>query len=499
MAKQNVLTKAITMQAKSRRAAGGSRQLPPDPFGKLYGEYGLVKPPYAFDRLMELKEANPIHSACIEAKADDIAGMGWQWTTEGEDKEGNKAKKEELDEILKQCNPEATFCEILRAMWEDYETIGWGALEVVTDGTGKMAEVYYLPAYTLRAHRDGVLYAQYRDGIIRWFKRYSDDNTYDMHDGQKKEGIPEEQQAGSIIVFKKAGGRSSFYGIPSYVSAIGAIIGSLAVRDFNIEWFTDRTIPDCLLIIEGADVDTATANTLQSFFSHETKGQHNKLAILPIPSEMEKVTARLEKLTPDLKDASFRLYRQDNALEICIAHRVPPYRIGWPVTGSLGGNASEDMNETYKNSVIKPSQEMIEHRLNNNLFTPFEVKGWKWELIQADAEDDAVDLDYAVKGVTNRLMSIDEGRKIMGYEPCKNGEGNKFFQPSSWVEVGKKEDPSPGENTPPGTGPVPVKKIDEAAIAKNDQYWSDWVGIHHTAEEKMQKIVADFFPNRRSE
>ena len=129
-----IINKAIAMQAKGRGAAGGSRQLPADPFGKLYGEYGLVKPPYSFDKLMELKESNPIHSACIEAKADDIAGLGWQWVSEDEDKKPDVGKKKALEELLKHCNPEMTFREILRAAWEDYETIGWGILEIVPDG-----------------------------------------------------------------------------------------------------------------------------------------------------------------------------------------------------------------------------------------------------------------------------------------------------------------------------------------------------------------------------
>jgi hypothetical protein len=34
----------------------------------------------------------------------------------------------------------------------------------------------------------------------------------------------------------------------------------------------------------------------------------------------------LREARVDVKDASFRLYKQDNALEICIAHGIPPYR-----------------------------------------------------------------------------------------------------------------------------------------------------------------------------
>jgi len=530
-----IINKAITMQAKGRAKAGGSRQLPADPFGKLYGEHGLVRPPYEFDKLMELKESNPIHCACIEAKADDIAGLGWQWVSENEEKQPSSDKKKAMEQLLKNCNPEMTFREILRAAWEDYETIGWGVIEVVPDGKGMMAELYHVPAFTLRIHNDGIRFAQYRDGVVRWFKRYGDENTYDMHSGEEKDGIPEEDQAGQLIVFKKAGGRSSYYGIPAYISSLGAIVGSMAVRDFNINWFSQGTIPDTLLIAEGADVDPAVTATLQAFFSYETKHARGKLAILPVPAETEGVKVRLEKLTPETKDASHRLYRQDNNLEICVAHRVPPYRIGWPITGSLGGSTSAEMNEFYKASVIAPAQEMLEHRLNSVLFAPFQPGGWKWKLNEMDLTDAIADLDYAVKALSNRLMTPDEGRSRIGLEPYENKEeGKKFFQPTSWQEAGKEEptpEPSKTEPEPPRPPqPTPPKgekggkpnqgppgapqgkdgKGQEPGIQANvkkgaeddpggDEYWTDWVKVHHKHEVKLQGVIEDFFPDRRSE
>ncbi|PGQ40710.1 phage portal protein, partial [Bacillus thuringiensis] len=99
-----------------------------------------------------------------------------------------------------------------------------------------------------------------------------------------------------------------------------------------------------------------------------TKGEHHKLAVVPVP---EGAKARLEKLGPDVKEASFRLYRQDNAMEICVAHRVPPYRIGWAMTGSLGQTTAKEMNEMYKRSIIEPGQQILEHRLNTQLFKEF--------------------------------------------------------------------------------------------------------------------------------
>ncbi|PEN00876.1 phage portal protein, partial [Bacillus wiedmannii] len=76
------------------------------------------------------------------------------------------------------------------------------------------------------------------------------------------------EKAGEVIVIRKFGSRSSYYGIPNYVSSIGSIVGSQAARDYNIDFFTGKTIPDSILFLEGVDeVDSGTENELKAFFS----------------------------------------------------------------------------------------------------------------------------------------------------------------------------------------------------------------------------------------
>jgi len=116
---KRVLTKAITIQAEQRTSAGGSKQLPADPFSRLYSEYGLVKPPYRLEQLLELKESNPIHCACIEQKGSDVAGLGWHWIPRQGVEKPDEKQRDALEEFLATCNPEMTFREILQAVWDD--------------------------------------------------------------------------------------------------------------------------------------------------------------------------------------------------------------------------------------------------------------------------------------------------------------------------------------------------------------------------------------------
>lgn len=461
-----------------------SKQMTVDPFAQIYGDKGLVKPPYDMKVLLDIKESNPIHSACISAKVDDIAGVGFDFAPFEEKKEAKQEQYEALKQFMRHCNPEMTSSEIIRAVWEDYETVGWGIIEVIRNMKGEPSQLYHIPAHTVRAHKDKVRFAQIVNNKERWFKKFGYPDDFRLADGRElnAEDIAESgtEKAGEVIVIRKFGSRSSYYGIPNYVSSIGSIVGSQAVRDYNINYFTGKTIPDALLFVEGVDeIDDSVEKELKAFFSVEAKGEHHKLAVVPVP---EGAKARLEKISPDVKEGSFRLYKQDNAMEICVAHRVPPYRIGWAMTGSLGQTTAKEMNEMYKRSIIEPGQEILEHRLNNQLFRVFaEILGgldWHFKLNEIDTDDREADMLYAADGYEKRILTRNESRKVVGYEPV--ADGDTFFEGGPSVST--------------------IEPITKAA----DNEQENIIAInafrekHEEIEKAMQKKVADFFPNREN-
>ncbi|MGG3759641.1 phage portal protein, partial [Bacillus anthracis] len=387
-----------------------------------------------------------------------------------------------LKEFMRNCNPEMTSSEIIRAVWDDYETVGWGIIEVVRNNKGEPSELYHIPAQTVRAHKDKVRFAQIVNNKERWFKKFGYPDNYSLVDGRPlgEKDIAENgtEKAGEVIVIRKFGSRSSYYGIPNYVSSIGSIVGSQAVRDYNINFFTGKTIPDALLFLEGVDeIDQGTEDELKAFFSAETKGEHHKLAVVPVPPGAK---ARLEKVSPDVKEGSFRLYKQDSAMEICVAHRVPPYRIGWAMTGSLGQTTAKEMNEMYKRSIIEPGQEILEHRLNNQLFRVFaEILGgldWYFKLNEIDTDDREADMQYAADGYEKRILTRNESRKVVGYEPV--ADGDTFFE-----------------------GGTAASQFEAIAKSADDEQ-ENIIAIntfrekHEEVEKVMQKKVADFFPDR---
>lgn len=421
-------------------SGGGSKQFKSDLFTHMYTEEnGLIRPPYNMDQLLALKEASPIHASCISQKCSDIAGLGWKWIhkTGDSDEEDNDedavANTEDntqltvLESFLDNCNEEMTFREIIEAVWNDFETLGWGIMEIVRNGKGQPVEIYHVPAQTVRAHEDGTRFVQSLNGKFRWFKRLNTQQDFNINTGEPiKSSSPDDKKAGELLVIRKVGGRSSYYGIPDYVAAIGTIVGSVAARDYNISFFNERMIPDLMLIVKGAFVTPEVEEQLTDFFRYDVKSaKSKKLAILPLPMG-DDVDVKLERLTESTQDSSFDNYRNANSLEICIAHRVPPYRIGWPITGAMGGSTAKEMSEIYKRSVIEPGQEILEHRMNNQLFKLFEPTigkiTWKWKLDEIDIDDKIQEINYATAAVTNGIYSPNEARVHLGLPPYEGGE-----------------------------------------------------------------------------
>jgi len=362
-----------------RKAASTSEQLPEDPFSYADGQSGLQTPPYALEQLAAQLEGNSLHYRCVKQKSSDTVGRGFTLrgrdgietpSAEGEDRWGEFVASVENDERGDESLKE-------RVVWahEDLESIGWGILEVSRRGDGTPDGLWHVPAATIRAHRDGRRFAQLRGGKAVWFKRFGLEGSVNRTDGgwSTPGATPVSLRGNELIVVRNYTPRSALYGLPDHIPAMAALAGWRAQAEFNVRFFDNQAIPSYAVIVEGADVSPAFEERILDHF-RAIKGDPHRTIVIPVPGlpgdEATQVKVRFERLSVEVKDASFRLYKQDNALEICIAHGVPPYRIGWPLLGSLGGATAEEMTQVYLDSIVQPRQETWEQRLTRALLGP---------------------------------------------------------------------------------------------------------------------------------
>lgn len=380
--------------ARIHKAADSvSQQLPEDPFNysRDAGESGLVRPLYDMDQLAGMLEGNTLHARCAKQKATDVAGRGFELRVKADVGEGGGAADDAawgtfVEAVEQDERGDESFSQRITQAHQDYESIGWAVLEVGRKA-GLPDGLWHIPSHTIRAHIDGRRFAQKRSGKTVWFKRFGVEGTVARDTGAwSDQTVAGDWTGNELIVIRNYTPRSDLYGLPDHIPALSAIAGWRAQAEFNIRFFDNNAVPSYAVIVEGADVSPDFEAKILDHF-RAIKGDPHRTIVIPVPGipgdEATKVTVRFEKLSVDTKDAAFRLYKQDNALEICISHGVPPYRVAWPIVGSLGGSTALEMTKIYNDSIVQPRQETWEQRLGRALLG---VKGLALTTVELKAK-----------------------------------------------------------------------------------------------------------------
>lgn len=405
-----------------------------DPFSSsgLYGQ-SIQQPPFVMEQLVMLAESHPIHAASIEQKASDIIASGVQFEPieieADEDKidEGEmKSEKALLDEWWESLFEEFTPLETMIAMHTDFETVGWGALEVVRDIKGIVRRLYHVPGHTLRAHRGGQIFAQHRYGRFVYFKRWGTEDDKQIlsangHAAPKSTKI--DKIANELLIFRKPSRRSSWYGIPTYVSGIGHITLGIAGRDFNVKFFENFREPRHLIIFTGLDedVDQASAD-IEEIWKIQLRGEPHHNIFIPLTGDTK---VQVIKMGTPMNEMHFAKMVDITDGEILVAHRMPPDRLGIQKRGFLGGNVAQVTNAIYKDGVVSKGQALVESRLQRFVDVEFqksevaagkEAMHHEVSLEELDITDEKMDADISIAYAKSGLFTLNELRIRLGEE-----------------------------------------------------------------------------------
>jgi len=395
------------------------------------GRQGIIMPPVNFVALVNLLDSNTWHSKSVRTKAKDTIGHGWDLESDVDD-EGNVTGSEENKLKLWKFFEEAalqsgeTITDIVNRILIDYDTIGNAYMEIIRAdrNDGEPVGLAHVPGDTLYSHQDGKRILQRVGAKTVWFKRTGIDGILNKDTGLFDNGTPFEQTATELIHWKDYSPRSEHYGLPGILPAVGAILGDMSQRDYNIKFFENYAIPQYAVIVENGDLDEETRATVKDYFATKVKDEPHSTLVLTVPAAepgQEAVKIRFEKLAVDVREASFRLYRQDVRNEILAAHAVPPYRLGLAETGALSSTNINIANQIYKFQEIDPRRMMIEHKIN--LFVVrqgFGITDWVWRLNELDVSDRVADADYYTKLADSAFITPNEGREAAGFDKSED-------------------------------------------------------------------------------
>lgn len=372
-----------------------SNKLPSDSFKNGYKGMGLVEPLYNLEALAQLLEINTYHYRAVKVKARDIAGLGWDLVPRTDIKNPSEEQKERAQKFLKNCHPNLTITEINDKVMVDHEATGNGYFEIVRNKENEIIGLEHIPAHTVRVHQDMDRFVQTRGKDKVWFKRFGIDKDVHVQTGEYHSygSLENDEKANEIMQLKNYTSRSDYYGMPDIMPALSAVLGERERQEYNISFFDNHAIPAYAVTVTGADLDKETENQIKKFFQQDVKKQNHSTLVLTAKKgdndyDSEPVEFNFEALSTDTKEASFTMFRQDNRDEILSAHGVPPYRAGVTVEGQLGGSSANESTEIYKQSVVKPKQEVLESRINRFILQEgLGVTDWKIKFKEIDTRD----------------------------------------------------------------------------------------------------------------
>ncbi len=436
---------SVLKAAERAKAKASSKQLKEEE--QWLSDKNLVPYPFEVSTLLELKDNCSYFDSCVKQIAKDVMGQGWRLELKEGKKESPAEKKLIMDFIENSGGDrDETFEETLERGIIDWGLIGWWGWEVSRDNKGLVNGLWHVPAQTFYLDKDKDKYCQKRGQKEAWFKRFGMEENIALADGKdiSEEKIKEEKELGDdekktelaneLIYYKNYYPQSEYYGAPNILPSIGAVLGLIGVRDYNLAFFENFGIPAALIILKGR-WSKDTAKQISDFIDVELRGSeqsHKTFCIHPNKDS----TFEYIKLGIEVKEGSFKLYRKGLQEEILVVYKMPPYRIGVAEVGSLGGSTAGESTKIYAQSVITPLEEVVERLVTKKLFQEglkadsyeFQLNELNLQDLDAEAARDAIYFGIGAR-TSNQIL------KHQGKESYP--EGDQYFVSTTYTPVGE--------------------------------------------------------------
>ena len=419
----------------------------------------IKKHPFDFNGLADLLQLDATHSASINIKKSMIMGNGWELT---QGKNANKMKR--IEKFIEQPNqnPFNTFYQLIEQFTVDSE--------VFANAYIGFAKINNKTRFTHIPSRDIFIKTKANNVISEYVQLDVNGKivkTYKSYDGTSaiKSGVQ------YLAHFKNYSPMNSYYGIPSYVSAISAIVENTYIRDFGINFFNNAATPSLALFITGGQWGDEHDKAVRDFLRKDLKGVDNAHKLLMLHVDDSNAKIELQEVSKIL-DGNFLKESDKNRDEIARAHdSIPPKLLGISGASSIGGGG-ESIGElkTFLETCINGKQTKIEDFINTLFLITFGINP-KFKLNRIDittAKDDAVIyslLSKIVDAEGNSVYTINEIREYLNKSPHKT----KAKMPIANNKAGGNTsgDAVTGENTESNGTQDEITNIDEGNKIKD--------------------------------
>jgi PBSX family phage portal protein len=276
----------------------------------------------------------------------------------------------QLQAFFDNCVAESSFVELRTRSRIDLEVTGNAYWEVLRDkATGQIAQFVLLPSPSMRLTRTDVQHTEVKERrkvsaiefrtrlvkrrfrgfvqvlfgtFVAYFKELGDPRTMSARTGKVYASVEEMNKAeenaveATEVIHFKVWSATTAYGVPRWIGALLAVMGSRGSEEVNYIYFDHKAIPPMAVLVSGGHLAANSVTRLETYIKDQFQGRQNFHKILIL--EAEPATgggtvsgANGSRIRVELKplldaqhsDALFQTYEANNAEKVGNQFRIP--------------------------------------------------------------------------------------------------------------------------------------------------------------------------------
>jgi PBSX family phage portal protein len=362
-----------------------------------------------------------------------------------------RAEKAKLDGFFEFCCFDHSFVDLRRRTRQDLEVTGNAFWEVLRNNRGEIARLVYVPAYSVRllpldreatevterarlspvtldtmTTRRRLRRAVQVIGSERvYFRMLGDPRITSKTSGRTYPDVaallreePGSGPATELLHFAIHSPRSP-YGVPRWIGAMLAVLGSRAMEEVNYLYFNNKSVPPLALIVSNGRLNDTAVPRIERFVEENLKGVQNFHKLLIIEAEATggpgDPHAKIE-LVPltgaQQQDALFASYDERNGDKVGAAFRLPKLLRG--ESKDFNRSTAESALRLAEDQVFQPERDEFDFLVNRKLLAEMGIRFWRFKTQTIATRDPERMTDMVEKLVRVGVLTPEEGRMLAG-------------------------------------------------------------------------------------
>lgn len=421
----------VTSFGETVKREDTSRQLDKDDaFNGISGLMPLA-PPYNPAFLAMCVERSNMLKQCIAAMVVNVTAGGHEAVPARTGMEMDKNEQEVLESFIESCNSEESMATMLGKVEDDYETYGYGFIEVIRNRRGRVTLLRYVPSATCRLlpkdvdnpqlveydvargkavhkiseYRTFRKFVQIIGGKYRYFREFGDQRPMDMDTGEFGP-VKREMRATEIIHLRQHS--NDAYGVPRWINQLPSVLGSRESEECNLRYFEDNTVPPMILSVSGGRLTKQSYAEMRALADQAGVGKDRQHKIMLIEAVAENqglddkgantVQVRVDKLTDSRQsDGLFKEYDEGNQAKIRSSFRLPPVAVG--LSQDVTFATARVSAFIAESQVYRPARDAIDEILNKRLIQGEQGLGLRTVKLQSRVPS-ITDAENLIKSLT---------------------------------------------------------------------------------------------------